>query len=163
MSKPANRRAGWILIAIGLFFLLQYILDWDFYWAVVLMLLGAALFVHAAATRNHRGVFPGTLLLLLGFFFFLMEVGVLEDTMQDLWPLLLIILGASLVMVFLFQPREWGHLIPGAILIVIGLLFFLWNYRVISWRTMDRIFHWWPVILVLIGIWLLLGRRRLHE
>ena len=71
MSKPANRKAGWILIAIGLFFLLQYILEWEFYWAVVLMVLGAVLFVHASITRNHRGVFPGTLLLLLGLFFLL--------------------------------------------------------------------------------------------
>jgi hypothetical protein len=162
MSKPANRRAGWILIAIGLFFLLQYILEWEFYWAAVLMVLGAVVFVHAAVTRNHRGVFPGTLLLLLGLFFLLMEVGVLEDSMEDLWPLILIILGVSFVMAFLFQPREWGHLIPGGILIVIGLLFFLWNYRFISWRTMDNIFHWWPVILVILGVWLLSGRKRSH-
>jgi hypothetical protein len=163
MSKPANRKAGWILIAIGLFFLLHYILEWEFYWVVVLITLGVVLFVHALVTRNHRGVFPGTLLLLLGLFFLLMEIGVLEDTMEDLWPLLLIILGASFVMVFIVQPREWGHLIPGGVIMVIGLLFLLWNYRFISWHAVDNLLQWWPGMLVVIGAWLLLGRGRSHD
>jgi len=163
MSSPGNRKAGWILIVIGLFFLLHYLLGWDFYWSAVLILVGGALFVSAILSKTHRGVFPGTLLLLLGLFFLLRETKVLDDTLDDLWPLILIILGISFVMVFLFRPREWGHLIPGGILLVIGLLFFLRNYRYLSRYTLERIFHWWPLILVIIGAWLLLGRRRTHE
>ena len=119
--------------------------------------------MHAILTGTHRGVFPGTLLLLLGLFFLFLEIGVLTDSMQDLWPLILIIIGISFVMVFLFRPSEWGTLIPGGILIVIGLLFFTWNYRYISWRTMNNILQWWPVILIIIGAGLLLGRRHGQE
>jgi len=163
MSNSGNRSAGWILIAIGLLFLLHYLFGWNFYWAMVLILVGGVLFVSAIFSKSHRGVFPGTLLLLLGLLFLLRQTEVLDDSRGDLWPLIIVILGVSFVMVSLLRPREWGHLVPGGISLIIGLLLFLRSYLYLSRYTLERIFHWWPLILVILGVWLLLGRRRTHE
>ena len=159
MHNTGHRKAGWILIALGIFFVLQYVLDWDFYWATVLMVVGGVLLIYAIVSGTHGGVFPGTLLFLLGLFFLLRETGALDDPMEDQWPLILIILGFSFVITFLFRPQDWGILIPGGILMIIGLLFFLRNYRYISWHTMHDILQWWPLILVAVGAWMLLGRK----
>lgn len=161
MPKTGHKKMGWILIALGIFFVLQYVLDWDFYWATVMIVVGGVLLVYAIVSGTQGGVFPGTLLFLLGLFLLLRETGVLDDPMEDQWPLILIILGFSFVITFLFRPQEWGILIPGGILMVIGLLFFLRNYRYISWHTMHDILRWWPLILVAVGAWMLL--RLKHE
>jgi hypothetical protein len=160
MVDAAHRKIGWILIGIGILFVLRYILDWGFYWAAVLLVIGGVILAYALFSKAHGGVFAGTLLFLLGLFFLLRETDVLMDPMSDLWPIILIIVGVSFTMVFLFRPQEWGMLIPGGILLVIGVVILLWNYRYISRYTMSGIFNWWPLILIAIGAWLLLGRRK---
>jgi hypothetical protein len=97
---------------------------------------------------------------LLGILLLLRETDVLDDPMSKLWPLILIFLGISFVMLFLMRPRDWGVLIPGGILIAIGLVFFLRNYRCISWVTLNDIFQWWPIILIAVGAYMLTGRRK---
>lgn len=163
MGRVSHGRAGWILIAVGAFFLLQYLLNWGFYWATVLIIIGGVILIHSAIIRNHWGVFPGSLLLLMGLFFLSRETGILEDPMFMLWPMFLIIIGVSFVMVFLFQPREWGMLIPGGILTGIGMLFFLRNYGCISWHAVGSVLRWWPIALIAVGAWMVLGRSRRRE
>jgi hypothetical protein len=160
MANKGHRKVGWILIVLGAFFLCMYLFDWQFHWSVVLMVAGAVVFGYGIFSREHSGIFPGSLILLLGLFFFLRQNEVLQDSMEKLWPLILIILGFSFLLTFLFRPQDWGVLIPGGILLVIGLLFFLRNYRYVSRHTVSGILQWWPLILVIIGIRLALGARR---
>jgi membrane-bound ClpP family serine protease len=160
MSGRNHHKAGWILIAIGVGFLAMYLFDWEFDWSWILMVVGAIILGYAIFSKGHSGVFGGTFLLLLGLLFLLKHSGVLQESMEVLWPLILIILGVSFVMVFLFRPQEWGMLIPGGILLLIGLLFFLRNYHYISRRALFGVLQWWPLLLIIIGIRLILGVKR---
>ena len=105
MPKSGNKQLGWILVVLGLFFILQYLLDWDFYWAVVLIIVGGVLFLYAILKRSEGGIFPGTFLFLLGLIFLLYEIGVI-DSLTQTWPLILIILGVSFVMIFLIKNSK---------------------------------------------------------
>lgn len=159
MPKSGHKQLGWILVVLGLFFILQYLLDWDFYWAVVLIIVGGVLFLYAIVKRSEGGIFPGSFLFLLGLIFLLYEIGVI-DPLNETWPLILIVLGISFVMIFLIRPQDWGVLIPGGILVVLGLIFLLRNYRYISWDAVGDILQWWPLILVAMGVGLLIFKRK---
>jgi len=160
MANKGHHKTGWILIAIGVGFLAMYLFDWEFHWSLILMIVGAILLGYAIFTKGHSGVFGGTFLLLMGLLFLLRHTEVLPESMEVHWPLILIILGISFVMVFLFRPQEWGMLIPGGILLLIGLLFFLNNYNYISRRALLGVLQWWPLILIIVGIRLILGAKR---
>ena len=162
MSNSGHKQVGWILVVLGLFFILQYLLDWEFYWAVVLIIVGGVLFLYAIVKRSEGSIFPGTFLFLLGLIFLLYEIGVI-DPLTETWPLILIVIGVSFVMIFLLRPKDWGVLIPGGILVVLGLIFLLRNYRYISWGTVGDILQWWPLILVVLGIRLLIPKRTSSE
>ena len=162
MSNSGHKQVGWILVILGLFFILQYLLDWEFYWAVVLIIVGGVLFLYALLKRNEGGIFPGTFLFLLGMIFLLHQIDVI-DPLSETWPLILIIIGVSFVMIFLVRPQDWGVLIPGGILIILGLIFLLRNYRYISWGTVGDILQWWPLILIVLGVKFLIPKRTTDE
>ncbi len=162
MSNSGHKQMGWILVVLGLFFLLQYLLDWEFYWAVVLIVVGGVLFLYALIKRSEAGIFPGTFLFLLGLIFLLHQIDLI-DPLTKTWPLILIIIGISFVMIFLVRPQDWGVLIPGGILTILGLIFLLRNYRYISWGTVGDILQWWPLILIVLGVILLMSKRTAGE
>ncbi len=162
MSNSGHKQMGWILVVLGLFFILQYLLDWEFYWAMVLIVVGGVLFLYALIKRSEGGIFPGTFLFLLGLIFLLNQFDVI-DPLSETWPLILIIIGVSFVMIFLVRPQDWGVLIPGGILIILGLIFLLRNYRYISWGTVGDILQWWPLILIVLGVKLLMSKRTAGE
>lgn len=162
MSNSGHKQVGWILVVLGLFFMLQYLLDWEFYWAVVLIVVGGVLFLYALLKRSESGIFPGTFLFLLGLIFLLHQIDLI-DPLSKTWPLILIIIGVSFVMIFLVRPQDWGVLIPGGILTILGLIFLLRNYRYISWGAVGDILEWWPLILVVVGVRLLMPKRTTDE
>ena len=55
--------------------------------------------------------------------------------------------------------RQWvrrGSVRTGVILVVLGLLFLLANLGLLGWLRWDVV---WPVLLILLGIWLVTRRR----
>ncbi|MHB8869769.1 MAG: LiaI-LiaF-like domain-containing protein [Thermoleophilia bacterium] len=53
-----------------------------------------------------------------------------------------------------------GRLIPGAILVILGGLFLTANFGYLDWGVVASIWMLWPLILILIGIQLVFGKRQ---
>ena len=152
---------GIVLVIIGVLLLLGTFDFFDFHWSIFLIIFGALFFATAIRSADKGGVFPGTILLLTGLLFYLKYQYIIDDSMYYIWPLFLIIVGTAFFVLFIARPKEWGLMIPGGILIVLGLIFFAHNYDMFPYNPVRMILHYWPVILILIGIKMLFdGRRR---
>jgi hypothetical protein len=169
MNEPtqAKRRGlfpATFLIFLGLVFLLRtlHLLHWNDAWPLILVGIGTMLFISGLGRTDKGAVFPGTVLILVGVFFFLWSRLEFLDylDMDELWPVFPLIVGVAFFVLFLVNPKDWGTVIPGAILIFISLLFFFTNFGLLSASQWVRIGRLWPLILIIIGIGLLLGRKK---
>jgi hypothetical protein len=109
--------------------------------------------------RSHgpmRGLFWGLLLIMLGLIFLANQEGWIGD--DKWWQYLLIGLGAIFIIDGLahywrasYRNYSYGRFIPGIILLLVGLAFVF------------QFSEWWPIILIVVGVILLLSlffRRR---
>lgn len=153
---------GLILIFIGAILLLYKLDVFDFGWYEVypLILMGiGVLFFTSIIGKNQKGaVFPGTILFLLGLFYFLRNYEIISYYyMREVWPVFLLILGLAFFAVFLTKPEDWGVLIPAAILVLLGVSFLMREFHIIRWNVWDVIGDYWPIILIIIGAGIILG------
>ena len=159
---------GLILIIIGSILLLYKLDIFDFGWyqiyPVVMMGLGILFFTSIAGKNQKGAVFPGTILFLLGLFFFLRNYEIVPyDYVRHVGPVVLIIVGLAFFAVFLTKPSDWGALIPSAVLVVIGSSLLLRKFHVIYWNVWDVITTYWPILLIVIGAGIIFrsfGRQR---
>jgi len=161
-NKCAKRPPVFIataLIAFGLLFLLDNIGVLEFSWWFVLILIGAVMLIEAIINRRPQSVFPGTFLLLLGMIFLADDIWWLRGGVSDNWPLVLVALGLSFFASYFVQPKSRGLIIPGGILLGLGIIFFFAEHRFIRWYTIMNILHWWPILFIGLGLWLLLRKR----
>jgi predicted membrane protein len=144
-----NSFFGWILLLLGGFFLLDHWYPHLFGWNTILIALGVALLVRAV--RFDRGAsFPGAFLLLLGLFLLLKGSDVLYVPWWQTWPLILLFLGVSFVVLFAFDTAKRGSLLVGLSLILIAFILLTNPY---SWDDItDWIADWWPLLLILVGL-----------
>jgi len=151
---------GFALVLIGLLFLLSSLDLWRFHWSQFLIIIGL-FFCAAAFTSHDRGpIFPGSIILLIGLFFLLRHNDLLNDPMFYMWPIFLLIIGAAFLLLYIFRPNDWGLIIPGGALILIGLLFLAYNYDVCGIDPARLIGDYWPLILILVGVKMVLDSRR---
>lgn len=151
---------GYSLVIIGLLFLLNSFDIWEFHWSQIMIVIGVFFYAGACAGSDKGPVFPGTIVLLIGLFYQLREFRILNDSMEYMWPVFLLIAGAAFLLLYIFRPTDWGLMIPGGILIVLGLLFFAYNYEVIDLDPGRLISRYWPLILVVAGAKMLVDSRR---
>jgi hypothetical protein len=99
---------------------------------------------------NRRPVLAGVVLVTLGVVLLLDELGSLDagDLIATWWPLTVI--GAGVVQMTV-RPRSVGG---GAVVLGVGVVLQLWRLEVI-----DDLSLLWPVLLLTLGGWLLLGHR----
>ena len=106
--------------------------------------------------RRHFSIFWPLLLIALGVFLFLNNVGVVPgsgwDVVLRLWPLLLIAGGLDGLL------RRQG-LVWSVVLVGLGLAFLLSNLGYLSISAWEVIVRFWPVFLVALGLDILIGRR----
>ena len=57
-----------------------------------------------------------------------------------------------------WRGHHHGNPVGAVILIGIGILFLLNNFGIVSWNVWEYIIRFWPVILILIGLQILLGK-----
>jgi len=146
---------GALLIFVGLILLLKRLDVVDIYWEntypLILIGLGVAFFISVFARDDRNASFWSTTFLLLGFFFFLRNYNLIPFYFWDeIWPVILLAIGISFVVLYLFKPQDWGVLIPGVVLLFIGFVA-LAHTMDFYWRTSRFIEDFWPVILILIG------------
>ena len=157
---------GVVLILIGVYFLLRELnlihLRWRELYPVVLLALGL-LFLVAAFRREDKGAaFPGTVLLVLGIFFALRNYDLAPISyylydVGDYWPVFLLAFGLGFVVQFFFARHDWGLLIPGGVLLFLGVMFLFRNLGLFYWWHFADL---WPVILILIGLAMVISGLR---
>jgi hypothetical protein len=144
---------GVILIAVGLtLFAVQLLhLDAD----VIVLVIGLVFAVAYAGTRRYGLLIPAGILTGLGVGILLEDFGVMgEPVVLGLGLGFLAIYAGDLMVSGAREPGRWWPLIPGAILTVIAgaeSTFGAEGARVIE--------QGWPVLLIVVGAWLLLRGR----
>jgi hypothetical protein len=69
-------------------------------------------------------------------------------------------LGFSFLMLFFYDPRRIGVLIPLLFFGGYGILYYLWWWDVIDWFEMKHYMQtYWPLLIILWGISLIFRRR----
>jgi hypothetical protein len=160
--RGANDRILWplILIALGTVFLIgNYVANLG---SLLFLALGAAFLVARIVQREYGLAVPAGILLGFGTFVALEANGWLAgtgtDTTQGGW--FFVLLGAGFLAVYLIgaRPALIWPLFPAAILAGFGLL--LIGQDNLGWFTrFARLADFWPLVLVVIGLWLLVRGR----
>lgn len=147
---------GVLLIVFGALFLAANFLEirWRDFWPALFFAGAAMNFAIFLGNRGNYGVLmPATILLIYGVLF---QYCALAGwwRMSELWPTFILGPGVGLLMMYLFGKRESGLLIPAFILIGLSAVFF------VAFGPLRYYGRYWPVILIIIGVLLLLKRRK---
>lgn len=163
-NRSGNVIGGLVIIALGIWFLLGALgvrlPGIGNFWPIFPTLAGLAFIVAYVRQKDAGFLIPGVAGFLIGLFFFLFTLGSFEwSQMGQLWPLFPLIGGLAFLAAYL-SDRDAGLLIPavgGVGVGVIGLFFTLSGFS-LAWLG-----TFWPVILILVGILVLvqnlLGRK----
>jgi hypothetical protein len=159
---------GLILIVIGALLLIQkltpFSLGWYEIYPLILMGLGVLFFTAIFGKKDKGAVFPGTILFLLGLFFFLRNFDIIPYYfVREVWPIILIIIGIAFLAVFITKPQDWGVLIPGGTLLFLGTMFLLRRLHIIYWDIGDIVADYWPAAIIVVGIGIIVGSLKQRQ
>lgn len=154
---------GLVLIVLGLFMLLDRFDLMRFHFSSIFWPLMMLLGIVAAArgfNHNKRGkVFWGSVLFLYSLYFLLKSIDYFDISGQTVFPATFLIFGIAFLMLYINNMKDWPFLIPSLMLIGIGSAFLLSEYGFLyRWDVIDAVRTYWPVILILTGIALLMRR-----
>jgi len=161
---------GLIFILVGAGLLMDKMHLFNFGWPeiypVIFILIAAVSLINAIAGHK-SSAFWGGLFGVLGVFFALRNYDLIPFYWFDeFWPIFLIALGVGFIVLYIFNPRDWGVLIPGVILTGLGLIFIFEAMNLIDDLfeiILDAVWTYWPLALVLLGIALILGSLKRKE
>lgn len=156
--KKQHQFAGYLLIGIGLYFLMRQFkipIFTDFYsWPTLLIIIGIALVVHSYSTRDYNNLFSGTILLGLGIHFH----GLNHYTFWiNHWAVYPLIVGIAFLVRFFKTKRG---LFLGLFLIIISLIM-IYSVKLPNGFAvvLDYIESYWPIVLIIIGIYYLTKKK----
>ena len=147
--EPKNVIPGLLLIITGGVILLANIGAFSLVglWPLLVVLLGIFFFILWLNDRGDYGLLmPATILTIVGILFLYCEQFGWWN-MSNLWPVFLMAPGLGFMLMYLFGEQEAGLLIPGTLMLVLGIFFLSIN----EWAG-----RWWPVILIILGAILLI-------
>lgn len=153
-STYQNRGWGIALILLGTVLLIGNLTDvgMDRLWPLFPMAVGIAFWTGWFLNRRNTGfVMPGTILVVLSLLFFYCNwFG--WDHMNTLWPVYILAPGLGFVAMYLTGGRQdRGQLVPALILGLVSVLMFFFSLG---------FSEYWPVFLIMIGIFMVLLSRR---
>jgi len=160
------KRGSWFgigLIVLGISMLLDRLDILGFGWHHVLWMLlaifGLINAIEGFGKKKTGHVFGGTFLFLLGTYVLLWEIDVVE--LRSYWwlPATMLIVGFSLLMMFVCAPREWHLLVLSLTLIGVGAAMVLTEFGYLyRYDVVEVIRRYWPVGLIVFGLSLVLQR-----
>lgn len=101
-------------------------------------------------------IFLGSVFILIGLIWVTRNMGHINFSLRVWWPLILIAVG----FLNLFNHRD-AFAFPGWLLVAIGLIFLLRTNNIIEWEYIKK---FWPVIIIIVGLSVLLGSgKRKHK
>jgi hypothetical protein len=162
--KKGSFVPGIVLIAIGLYFLLRQFIEsfsvWEQIYPICILLISGFLLWDYWRKKNPKILFWGIFFLCIGAFFVLRNYNFIPYLyLDEYWPVFLIALGFSFIIRFIAEPQDWGVLIPGTILLFIGLKNMADAFHEVFWDW-DWEFYLddlWPVILIVIGLGIIIS------
>ncbi|MDR0377673.1 MAG: DUF5668 domain-containing protein [Spirochaetaceae bacterium] len=113
-----------------------------------------------AVKFNKRSLylFFAAFFLLVGFFLFLSALKIVPLVFTKWWPILSVFAGLALI------PAGWRHygkirpwyLVPSAAFIILGCVLLIFSLDIVSFSFKQFMLNWWPLLLVLAGLILVL-------
>lgn len=155
---------GVILVIIGFLILLDKLgtlhLSWKKIISVLLVVYGAYLGYSGFGLNSNKKVFWGSIFFFFGIYLFIDSFDLLNPEIHFFWPVVLIVTGLSFLMSFVNRPNDYALLLPAMTLIGIGVLFLLTNVGVIySFEIWENFEKFWPILLIILGLYLILKKR----
>ena len=155
--KKQHSLLAYLLIGIGIYFLLRELkipILTNFYsWQTLLIIIGLALLIHGYSSKYYQNLLAGTIVLGIGIHLH----GVQHYSFWiDHWAVYILIVGIAFLVRFIKTKKG---LFTGLILITLAVflifsvnlpIYFDWLYTVI-----DLLERFWPVLLIIIGFFLL--------
>ncbi len=135
-------------------------------WPLVLMLGGMFLLYMAyLRSRSARYIIPGMILSLGGLFFLLFNTVFQGKSMEKIWPAFMLITGLSLIP---YGYRKKGAartaiIVPAIFIAALSLMFFPFSFGTTGISFLAFVRHWWPLILIVLGIALVISFFSTHK
>ena len=124
--------------------------EWGELYPLAFLVLGLALLARYFAEGDRGVVFLGSVLTMIGLLFTLRNYDIIPYLYSEEYgPLIIAILGLGFIWQFLASPRATGLLIPGGLLLLIGLALF--GEERGYWFKED-VLRFWPAVLVFVGV-----------
>ncbi|MBQ0051412.1 MAG: hypothetical protein KBT11_05040 [Treponema sp.] len=122
--------------------------------AIITMVSGAAIVYIAIALLRWASIFfAGLYIFACGLLFTFIHANVVESNLSQLWPLFVIFCGLCLLLTCLFKHRRIRSVygMPAGIMIGMGIVFFLFSFKIITISFVSFISKWFPLILICFG------------
>lgn len=169
---------GSIIVMIGLILLAQNALNmwqtWSYSWALIIVAVGIGLWINGAYANRPDLVISGKKTIQVGLVLFVV-FGVIFSLIFNLtglssggfgfWGFLLAALGLYLLILrsvrLVLHRANWDDrdLFWPIIMIGAGLVLFLFGLGQLPLITLTGLLPWWPLLLILVGMDWLVGRR----
>jgi hypothetical protein len=154
--KIRNSGAGLLFIILGAVLLAANLGAFSLlrFWPLLIVGLGVSFFLMWFGERGNYGLLmPAAVMTVVGLLFLYCEIDGWQH-MEDLWPVFMLAPGLGFILMYLFGTQDKGLLVPGGMMLFMGILFLSVN------RLTGR---WWPLLLIVVGIVLLLIRPQDKE
>jgi len=150
MSRPALL-PGLILLGLGLYFLLRQfnlpLFDQLMTWPMILIIIGSAFMICSYSGWDKMLILPGGILLALGIHFLAMNSSAHWPVHWSMYPGAV---GSGFLLAYI-RTQDRSFLIPAGILLGIPII-------VLGFGGFHVMATWWPIAVILIGVYLLLKR-----
>jgi hypothetical protein len=125
-----------------------------------LVVIIGAIFAVIAVKLNNRSIyfFIAAFLLQMGFFLFLSSLHIFPFSFSEMWPLLSVFAGISLIIAGWHRYgklRPW-YMVPAIVFVILGSILLMFSFDVIPFSFVHFVLNWWPLLLVLAGLILFL-------
>ena len=153
---------GLLLVIIGSIWMMKelgygYLLD-DGAGMWVLLIFGAVILINGYNRNRRAAVFWGTMMLLIGAVNLMQEFRIIHPYLTDVWPLYLVIIGASFYATVPVTPNDYASMIPGTIFALSGTFLFLEINGYLPYGFYYSGNKLLAILLILIGALLLWGK-----
>lgn len=126
-----------------------------------LFVIAGSFFAILAIKLNKQAsyLFFAAFFLMVGFFVFLSALGIIPRSFFfRAWPLISVFSGLALL------PAGWRYygafhskfVVPSCFFVVLGLVLLIFSFKIVNFSFKYFILNWWPLLIVIIGIILVL-------